>query len=185
MSLALEKFWVDARSDEITIERHPGVGYNRIIGITWRDRNNPDVKIQYILRVPRFDAAPVDNNVAALLFIQRHSKIPAPRVISFDDSQENHLHSPYMVINRLVGSSLNVSFSKLSHQDRRRLTLEIGANHAAGARRNKKNVLCTTRPITRMKTALNAKTKSKAARSIPGVNVNTRPPRIAGTAQFT
>lgn len=59
-------------------------GFNRSIGLNLLTREHT----QYLLRVPRFHATQLDRNVAALCFLQWHSKIPVPRVVTFDGTED-------------------------------------------------------------------------------------------------
>ena len=128
LALAQKGIWADAAPHDITVERLAGGGYNRIIGLTRqvREKEKPDAKIQYILRIPRFYAAQVDRDVAALLFVHRYTKIPAPRVITFDESSANEIGSPYMVQDLLEGTCLHLAFPGLSHKERCRVARELG-----------------------------------------------------------
>ncbi|KAK8097743.1 uncharacterized protein PG998_013229 [Apiospora kogelbergensis] len=113
LSLAQSHIWIDAPAGEILVDRLPGGGFNRIIGLTRQSQS--DDKIQYILRLPRFDSARLDRDVAVLLFLEQHTHIPAPKVIHFDQTDSNPVLSPYMVQNRLPGADLYHTFPTLDH----------------------------------------------------------------------
>lgn len=91
-----QEYWSGANPNEITIERMAGGGYNRIIGLSRKagGQTSPD---QYILRIPRFDAAQVDDDVAAHRFVRRHTDLPVPNVLAFDRTSNNKLGNPYML----------------------------------------------------------------------------------------
>lgn len=136
--------------DKITIERLRGGTYNRIIGLTFTKSQSEtqdltstqpieeracEPKSEYILRVPRFEAAQVDADVAALLFVKRlpaidHGPdIPAlrvPKVIAFDDTESNTLGDPFMVQERLHGQSLLDVYPQLGHDQQRRVAHDLG-----------------------------------------------------------
>lgn len=113
LSLAQSRIWIDAPAEEIFVDRLPGGGFNRIIGLTRLFQS--DDKIQYILRIPRFDFARIDRDVAILLFLEQHTRIPAPRVIHFDQTDSNPVLSPYMVQDRIQGTNLYHVFPTLDH----------------------------------------------------------------------
>ena len=113
LSLAQSHIWIDAPAGEILVDRLPGGGFNRIIGFTRQSQS--DDKIQYVLRLPRFDSARLDRDVAVLLFLEQHTHIPAPKVIHFDQTDSNPVLSPYMVQNRLPGADLYHTFPTLDH----------------------------------------------------------------------
>ena len=127
LALVKQTVWVDSATAEITVERLAGGGYNRIIGITRQDQDKTNTTTSYILRVPRFHSAQVENDVAALLLVQRYSEIPAPRVVTFDNSAKNQLGSPYMIQTRLAGASLHLLMSDLSQEQRCQLARELGS----------------------------------------------------------
>ncbi|KAJ4122972.1 hypothetical protein NW768_009963 [Fusarium equiseti] len=124
LTFALSTIWPDAVAQEVAVERLPGGGFNRIIALTRRPQ--PDQKTEYILRIPRFDAAQVENEVAALQFVHQNTKIPAPTVVALDGTEQNGLVSPYTVQNRIPGVDLYSSFPKLSHEERCRVAREFG-----------------------------------------------------------
>lgn len=128
LALAVSSIWPDSVPKEIAVERLPGGGFNRIIALT-RQRSDaqPDTKTQYILRIPRFDAAQVDSEVAVLQFLHQHTNIPAPKVVAFDETEHNALGSPYAVQNRIAGTDLYTSFPNLGHEDRCRVARELGS----------------------------------------------------------
>lgn len=67
-------------SSQISIERLRGGGFNRIIGISIISNESPAAS-QYILRVPRFEAAQLDRDLAPLqlLYFVNDRKLKFPR----------------------------------------------------------------------------------------------------------
>jgi aminoglycoside phosphotransferase (APT) family kinase protein len=126
LTFALKTIWPDAAPEDITAERLPGGGFNRIIRLTRRISGQSDNTIRYILRLPRFAAAQLNRDVAALQFLQRHSKLPVPTVITFDETKHNELESPYMIQNYIAGTDLHSSFPKLDHEARCKVARELG-----------------------------------------------------------
>ncbi|GKU22422.1 unnamed protein product [Fusarium langsethiae] len=127
LTFALSTIWHDATAEEVTVERLTGGGFNRIIALTRQSVGaQPDQNSEYILRIPRFDAAQVENDVAALQFVHQNTKIPAPTVVAMDGTESNALSSPYAVQNRIAGVDLYTSFPTLNHQERCRLAGELG-----------------------------------------------------------
>jgi aminoglycoside phosphotransferase (APT) family kinase protein len=119
LAFATSTVWPEAGPEEVEVERLKGGGFNRIIGLAWKQEH-------YILRIPRFDAAQVGNDVAALLFLQQHTKIPAPRVKLFDESENNPLESPYAIQYRIPGTDLLSAFPDLSHENKCKVARELG-----------------------------------------------------------
>lgn len=120
--------WPDTTPNQkIAIERLKGGGFNRIIGLSL-ETDEPDqmTTIRYILRIPRFDAAQVDRDVAALEFIRQHTRIAAPRVVKYDATEHNELNSPYMVQNRINGTDLFSVYPQLDHGARCRVAKDLG-----------------------------------------------------------
>ncbi|KAL3596003.1 hypothetical protein FPOAC2_10373 [Fusarium poae] len=125
--LTLGTIWPEAAAHEVTVERLRGGSYNRIIGLTRRSLDaQDDEETRYILRIPRRDAARVDDDVAALRFVQQNSSIPVPEVVAFDDTENNAIGSPYAVQVRVHGVNLYSTFPTLSHDRRCRLAREFG-----------------------------------------------------------
>ena len=114
----------DKFSDDISVERKRGGGFNRIIGISLVDKENFAVK-EYILRVPRFDAAQLDSDLAPLHLL-RHSKIKVPKVFAFDSSIENELASPYMIQTRIPGAALFPTYPGMAHEVKCAIAKELG-----------------------------------------------------------
>ncbi|KAI0415080.1 hypothetical protein F5X98DRAFT_389428 [Xylaria grammica] len=132
-ALAQNTVWPGAAPGDIVIERLRGGGYNRIIGLTRRraDGTEPDAVVQYILRVPRFDSSQVGNDVAALHFLHRYTTIATPKVIRFDDTDQNELGSPFIIQNRLPGTPLLSTYPNLTHAQRCRVAHELGTVFAS------------------------------------------------------
>lgn len=136
--------------NEIAVERLRGGTYNRVIGLTFTSSQRKDQDLtssqqteerpsatvaKYILRIPRFDAARVDDDVAALLFVKRlpdldpcpgMPEIPVPEVIAFDDTENNRLGSCFMVQKCLRGQRLDNVFPLLGHEKQRRVAKDLG-----------------------------------------------------------
>ncbi|KAI8963091.1 kinase-like domain-containing protein [Daldinia sp. FL1419] len=124
---ALNDVWPNTWFNDITIERMQGGGFNRIIGMTRRGYSCLDCKeVRYILRLPRFEDSQVDRDVANLRFLERHTEIPVPRVIKFDDTYMNDLDSPYMIQNRIDGVDTLSGFPQLNHAQKLRFAREFG-----------------------------------------------------------
>ncbi|KAH7017145.1 hypothetical protein EDB80DRAFT_747407 [Ilyonectria destructans] len=129
-ALAVTSIWPGSVPDEITIERMRGGGFSRIIGLTQHHNSQTsqtDTKTQYVLRIPRFDAAHIENEVASVQFLRQHTNIPAPEVVAFDETDQNALGSPYAVQIRVDGTDLHSAFPKLSHIQRCRVARELGS----------------------------------------------------------
>ncbi|KAM0430434.1 hypothetical protein ACHAPT_005780 [Fusarium lateritium] len=124
LALATSSIWPDAAPEEVTVERLQGGGFNRIIGLAQQKSNT---KTQYILRIPRFNAAQVNNDVAVLRFLQQYTTIPAPEVVTFDETEHNALGSPYAVQNRIPGVDLYSTYPNLRHEERHKVARELGA----------------------------------------------------------
>ncbi|KAI1661105.1 kinase-like domain-containing protein [Daldinia decipiens] len=127
LSFALNNIWPDAILDDIIIERLRGGGFNRIIGLTRKGSSRTNsAEVQYIIRIPRYKNAPVDRDVATLEFLERHTKISIPNVITFDNTPDNELESPYILQNRIAGTDVLSGFPKLNHAEKLRFAHELG-----------------------------------------------------------
>jgi aminoglycoside phosphotransferase (APT) family kinase protein len=118
-------FWDGVDADDIEVSRMKGGGFNRIIGIS---RKVPEQgrSVDYILRIPRFDAARLDRDVAALLYVRKLGAIPVPEIVTFDETSNNKLGSPYMLQKRLPGADLLWTFPGLDHAQKMRVANELG-----------------------------------------------------------
>lgn len=152
LALARSCIWPHADvKDNITVETLRGGSYNRIIGLTLTSSQSKDQDLtcnkpteertsetvtKYILRIPQFVAQRVDDDVAALLFVNRlptlqHGtevpEIPVPKIITFDETKNNRLRSCYMVQERLYGQPLvDVYRHQLGHGKQRRVAHDLG-----------------------------------------------------------
>lgn len=151
LALVRSTIWPHSQpNDEIIVERLRGGGFNRILGLTLTHSQSKGqyptnvqpietrasrTPVEYILRIPRFDASQVDADVAALLFVQRFlnaeqqnrkPEIPAPRVILFDETEDNCLESSFMVQNRLPGQPLIDAYPQLGHKQQLRVAQDLG-----------------------------------------------------------
>ena len=111
-----------------SIERMQGGGFNRIIGVTVTSSNagEHDTVKQYILRIPRFEAAQLDRDLAPLQLLRQRSKIPNPEVIAFDTTAQNILQSPYMIQIRIPGVPLFPAYPDVPHEMKCAIAKELG-----------------------------------------------------------
>lgn len=116
--------WPDSDASQFSVERLHGGAFHRIIGLTRRQPASGETK--YIVRIPRFDSAQVDDEVAALYYLAK-TAIPAPTVLNFDKTPNNALGLPYMVQNRIAGTNLYSCFPALHHRQKLHIAGELGA----------------------------------------------------------
>lgn len=91
-----------ALSNTFHVERLLGGSFNRIIGITVTEPKLQDAN-RYILRMPRFESARPDREVAVIEYVHRYSTIPVAKIIATDFTKNNPLKHPYVVQNRIPG----------------------------------------------------------------------------------
>lgn len=115
--------WPNSNANDFRIERLGGGAFHRVIGLTQRQPGVEEAR--YILRIPRFDSARVDDEIAALYYLSR-TTIPVPAVIAFDKTGDNALGLPYMVQTRIAGADLYSCFPALGHAQRMRTAHELG-----------------------------------------------------------
>ena len=108
------------------IERGPGGSYNRVIAITIHRSHSSTRSEELILRIPRFDGARIDREIAAVRFVRQNSNLTVPEVVASDATPNNALQLPYVIQNRLPGVSLHTVFPSLSHQQKVRIARSIG-----------------------------------------------------------
>ncbi|OTA68036.1 kinase-like protein [Hypoxylon sp. EC38] len=124
---AHKNIWPETDPQHIIVERLRGGGFNRIIGLTRLNSdkdNSPETR--YILRIPRLDSTQVENDVAALRFLERHTGIRVPKVITYDDTAHNGLESPFSVLTWIDGSDLCSSFPNFDHPTKKKVAHELG-----------------------------------------------------------
>lgn len=106
---------------EFLIERLHGGGFNRIIGITIKHPTGEE-PTQLILRVPRFDDARPDREVAVLHFVRQYTSIPVPEVKYMDFTSDNPLKKSYVIQNRITGHDLQgdmaTNYLSLNHEQK-------------------------------------------------------------------
>lgn len=127
----------------ITVETLRGGSYNRIIGLTFTSKDQDstcgqptertsETVTKYILRIPIFVAQQVDDDVAALLFakrLQHEANTPdilVPKVIAFDETENNCLSSSFMVQEHIGGQRLLDVYPQLGHEQQRRVAHDLG-----------------------------------------------------------
>lgn len=114
----------------LSIERMAGGGsYNRIIGLSFKNAglNTTGVQAQsdYIVRVPRFDDAHLENQIGTLTYLYAYSEIPVPKIIAYDLSDQNPLGSPYLLQTRLNGLNLQSVYMTLNHTQKCEIAREF------------------------------------------------------------
>lgn len=115
------EIWPQSSPEDILIERMMGGSYNRVIGISikkkdkgYGDTQSPPYD-NYVLRIPRFEDAHLDNQIGTLAYVRTHSDLPVPKVIAYDLSPDNVLGSPYLLQTRMDGVSLQKVYMSLNH----------------------------------------------------------------------
>ncbi|KAL4962146.1 phosphotransferase family protein [Aspergillus stella-maris] len=116
---------LNTANGELSIERMQGGGFNRIIGISVTNENGASTD-QYVLRIPRFEAASLNRDLAPLQLLRQQSEIHVPEVVAFDTTTRNALESPYMIQKRISGSSLFPDYPSLPHDMKCTITKELG-----------------------------------------------------------
>lgn len=117
---------------EFTLEKMKGGGFNRVIGIDVADSRNSTGDIRRtVLRIPRFNNARLDRDIAALRFVSKHTSIPVPEVVMYDLTKANPLNSPYIVQTRIPGYDLQAHsgpnyYPNLSHKQKCTVAKELG-----------------------------------------------------------
>ena len=112
-------------TNDIEVTRMKGGGFNRIIGIS-RKGSAQEKSAEYVLRIPRFDAARLDQDVAALIYVKKLGNIPVPDIIAFDETSNNKLGDPYMVQKKLAGTVLLSTFPDLDLNQKMCVATELG-----------------------------------------------------------
>ncbi|CAF9916092.1 hypothetical protein IMSHALPRED_002972 [Imshaugia aleurites] len=110
------------------VERLSGGSFNRIIGITVT-KPNSQVANQYILRVPRFESARPEREVAIVEYVRQYSAIPVPKIVATDFTKDNLLKVPYVVQDRIPGFELHSkkqNFTQLTHEQQCSFATEFG-----------------------------------------------------------
>ena len=135
-----KRFWPTTFED-ISITRHDGGSFNRIIGLSVRpslaltqaippnparNESQDERSEHYILRVSRSDDdIDIPNQVATLFYVQKHTSIPVPRVLAFDIGSDNDVEKPYTLQQRIPGVPLEGIIDKLTFNQRRGLAVQI------------------------------------------------------------
>ena len=115
-------------SNAFHVERLSGGSFNRIIGITVTESNSGVVN-RYILRVPRFETACPEREVAIVEYVRQHSAIPVPRIVTTDFTKNNPLKVPYVVQTRIPGFELHSKtqdFTQLTHEQQCAFATDFG-----------------------------------------------------------
>lgn len=108
-----------------------GGSYNHIIGISIKNASlntsGAEAQSDYILvlRVPRFEDAHLENQIGTLTYICAHSKIPVPKTIAYDLSNENSVGGPYLLQTRLNGLNLQRVYMALNHTQKCEIAREF------------------------------------------------------------
>lgn len=120
--------WPASAPKEFVIERMTGGSFNRIIGITIPSSTAGEDPVQLVLRVPRIEwMVRTDRDVAILRYVRQHTSIPLADVNAFDLTGDNPVKSPYILQNRILGTSLqDAHIEGLSTEEWCSVAREIG-----------------------------------------------------------
>ena len=110
------QLWPSAsKAEDFIVEKLKGGSYNRIIGIETPPSSN-EAHGRYILRIPRFDKAQQERELAIVRYVRQHTSIPTAEIIFSDATSENPLNEPYVIQTRIPGKDLYATFLSLSHE---------------------------------------------------------------------
>ena len=105
------------KSPKFEIERLRGGGFNRIIGIKSLESSSSK-EHRLILRIPRFEEARPDREVATLSYVCHRTEIPVATIVAKDFSSNNALGKPYVIQVRIAGKDLQMTWDDLNHEQR-------------------------------------------------------------------
>ena len=115
--------------DEPVIKRMEGGDVNSITAITLPPLYAKESPAELILRIPNFkwtNECRMDRDVAILNYARKHSDIPVPAVVSFDATSQNTLEKPYMLQQRVPGTTVNNVWDTLNTTQRCQLAKQLG-----------------------------------------------------------
>ncbi|CAO2656527.1 Nn.00g053300.m01.CDS01 [Neocucurbitaria sp. VM-36] len=140
--------WPRLATDAFTITHMDGGSYNRVVAVqidtskkqlAWIQRHarnlvkkvcsNSGRKSQiqeYVIRMPRFEHAWVEHEIALLLFLAEKN-IPVPKITSFSLSSSNPVGTPYTIQPRLHGKPVQEANSDLNIQQRISFARDLGS----------------------------------------------------------
>ncbi len=100
---------------------------NRIISITL-PRSGVEEKHSksLILRVPRSGQGDMERAASVLSYLRQNSSIPVPNIVAKDSSNNNPLHNPYTIHERIPGTDLGGMWLYLNHSQRSTIAREVG-----------------------------------------------------------
>jgi len=107
----------------IEMERMAGGSYNRVVGGILRHNSTDPMPV--ILRIPRCDYLQPGDEVAVLRYLTEMTNIPVPGVLHFDPTSENAISSPYMVLSRLSGRSLEHVYLEMPFEKKKRVVCNV------------------------------------------------------------
>jgi hypothetical protein len=130
-----KKKWPNLATDAFEVTRMEGGSFNRVVAVrvdasktrspllkryakkvlyTFCPSTNRKEHIrEYVVRIPRYEHAWVENDIALLLFLAS-TDVPAPRIKSFDLSANNPIESCFSIQPRLSGKSVEESYLDLT-----------------------------------------------------------------------
>lgn len=140
--LLCRSVWPNENAAAFKISRMEGGSYNRVVGITYtrppprfHDRlfrgfkkwvsglcsTSPLTRqsiSQYVIRIPRYETAWVEQEIAMIRFLNAHTRLPVPSIMAFDLTKYNPLRQPYSIQPRISGENLIAAYPKLNIQQK-------------------------------------------------------------------
>ena len=111
------------------IKRMAGGNVNSISAITLPPHHVKNNLSKLIIRIPHFGwtgKCRVDREVAILKYVRKHSDIPVPAVVAFDPTLQNPLGKPYMLQQRIPGTTVDDVWNNLNTKQRCQLARQLG-----------------------------------------------------------
>jgi hypothetical protein len=142
-----KKNWPELATDAFQVTHMEGGSFNRVVAVRvdaskthcpWFKRHarkflytvcpgtqGKKAIREYVVRIPRYEHAWVENEVATLLFLAT-TDVPAPKIKSFDLSTDNPIGSRFSIQPRLPGKSVEETYLDLTTPQRRSFAHELG-----------------------------------------------------------
>jgi len=143
-----ESIWPRLLPGAFEVTHMEGGSYNRVIGVhvdvslkrtSWlqyhaarlfpifysRSADEPKQIQEFVIRIPRYEHAWVDQEVALLLFLAA-TNVPAPKIEHFSLTLDNAIGSPFSVQVRVPGRSVGDVYLKLNTAQRIAFAADLG-----------------------------------------------------------
>ncbi|KAI0009680.1 kinase-like domain-containing protein [Xylariaceae sp. FL0662B] len=108
--------WPNAKHDTISVQYVGRGTFNVVFSLSLVTEN--DEQLEYILRIPEGEGDRLPRIAATLDYLDGTTDLKVPKVITWDNTEDNPLNHNYLVMSRIPGKNISEVWGDLTHSQK-------------------------------------------------------------------